>query len=414
MDNQNNIKLLDKLSNFYLDIKFITFAFSLISSILGFFTVYMFLYGFYFGGDSEFKISNFYIISNFIPFDFRTLSMLSIYFICIFNIILGALSLFKKRPDNKAGIFAVISFAIVLTLMLTVFFANDLKIKNVLSVSLLWLFIGIIVWFIYILIKVILKPNLLFTFLYGIILFICIFSISSMFLTELIHNDVLYRQVSFLIYILLWLIVLTLLIHFNDKKWMLYLKYLPVSLILYLGIKNFFIDINLSNLLNVICILTINILVYFVGLYLKSKEYFKKIKLKEKWNNQKSKILEPRKDVKTEDIKIDKEKGILYNILFGIYQVMISKKDLKVVFVVVLLIAFIFIPQFSMSFGQIIRELAILESPALEIVYTNSNSEEKSVLANYYIEGDSTLYISNEEWKLEVIRPVNYHIKPNE
>lgn len=282
------------------------------------------------------------------------------------------------------------------------------------SFSLLWLFIGIIVWFTYILIKIMLKPNLLFTFSYGIILFICIFIISSMLLKELILNDVLYKQISFFAYILLWMVVFTLLIHFNDKKWMFYLKCLPASFTLYAGIILILVDINLNNFLHVIFILIINIWAYLVGLHVKSKEYFKKIKLKEKLDNIEAKVLEPRKDVNTEDIRIDKERGILYNMIFGIYQVMVSKKDLKVLFVVVLLIAFIFIPQFSMSFGQIIRELAILDNPGLEIVYTNSNSEEKSILVNYYIEDGSTLYISNEEWKLEVIKPANYHIKPNE
>lgn len=70
------------------------------------------------------------------------------------------------------------------------------------------------------------------------------------------------------------------------------------------------------------------------------------------------------------------------------------------------------LPRLSLSCGQLIRMINQDYEKQIEIIYVNQSGKEDNLIGNYYIENNSTLYISNKRWDLEVIKPVNYHIKP--
>lgn len=411
-------KKLEDFPKVYSDIKFILFAFSLIS-ILGFLIIYSFLYGYYFSGDILFKISNFNIISNFIPFDLRTLSMTSFYFICIFYIISGSISVFKnesKKNKKKMAAFLFLPVAVVLNIMLTSFFASDLTPKSMRSFSLLWLFIGSIIWFLFIMIKIIQKPMV---FVKGSILTFCIWLILSIPLRELVFNQEFLQQLlSTIILVVLWLLITTLFILFKDKTWMIFLSYSPISLIILMVLSNFLRPIYINNVflitfLIVIAILFINIIIY------KALQLFKKrLKLRNKVlegeaSKQDTENMEIREDIPIES-KFNNEKGILYNTLFILYRVIVYKKNhvMKLILGIMLLLVFVFTPQISMFCGKGIRTLNTSDEFRLEILYVNQNNVKEEIFANYYIENNSVLYISNENWELEVIKPINYHIRP--
>ncbi|MGF9979096.1 hypothetical protein [Viridibacillus arvi] len=78
----------------------------------------------------------------------------------------------------------------------------------------------------------------------------------------------------------------------------------------------------------------------------------------------------------------------------------------------ILLFIYVVTPQISMFCGKGIRTLNNSETAKLEIFFVNQNSDREKVMANYYLDNNSVLFISNEKWELEVIKPVNYHIKP--
>jgi len=401
-------KKLEDFQKVYSDIKFILFVFSLIS-ILGFLIIYSFLYGYYFSGDVLFKVSNFNIISNFIPFDLRTLSMTSFYFICIFYIISGSITIFKNEKKNKKKMaFLFLILAVILNIMLTMFFASDITLKSISSFSLIWLFIGSIIWFLFILNNIILTPMI---FVKSSILTFCFWVILSIPLREGV-------LLSSIMLIVLWMIITTLFILFKDKTWMIFLRYSPISfVILIILIKilsplNIRLNVFLFSFLAIIAILFINLIIY------NGVQFFKKRRNKDlagEASKYDTENMDTREDTLIEsNIEYNNEKGILSNTLFFLYRVIVYKKDrgLKMIFGIMILIVFVFTPQFSMYCGKVIRTFNISDEVHLEILYVNQNSVEESIFANYYIENNSVLYISNENWELEEIKPINYHIKP--
>lgn len=103
-----------------------------------------------------------------------------------------------------------------------------------------------------------------------------------------------------------------------------------------------------------------------------------------------------------------------YNVIHLCYSTFSSKSDnsLKLLIGIILLGVFVFLPRLSLSCGQLIRMINQDYEKQIEIIYVHQSGKEGNLIGNYYIENNSTLYISNRHWDLEVIKPVNYHIKP--
>jgi|GEM_PF-4551139 len=390
----------EKFSKLYTDTKFILFALSIVS-LLGFLIVYNFLYGYYFSSDITFKISNFSIISNFVPFDARTLAMISFFFICIYYVISGSFSLIRETEKKKIMAFFVIFIVIFLNILLCQFFANDLTIKNMSSFLLLWLFIGLSVLFLYVFIYSFFNLGLaLKSFISTTTIFLMLFIILEEITADLI----------IVLWLFLWLIVSLLMIFYKEKASMIYLICLPISFCL-----TFVVCIYLKRYIPIslwyfyICIFLLNIVVYKIFRYFSRK----------KSNNGDLKIEKPKKEVievtpKKNTYNINQEKGLVYKALKILFGSLVQKNNssTKLLVGAALLISFVLIPFLSLICGKGIRTVNISEELPLIISYTNQNGDKESICANYFLENNSILYVSNKNWELEVIKPVNYHIKP--
>lgn len=388
-------------SKLYTDTKFILFAFSIVS-ILGFLVVYNFLYGYYFSSDINFKISNFSIISNFVPFDVRTLAMTSFFFICIYYVISGSYSLIRKTEKKKIVVFFIIFTVIFFNILLSQFFVNDLTIKNMSSFFLIWLFLGLIIL-------------ILFVFIYS---FISLrFAAKNIALTTTIFFMlyILIEELSpesiILLWFFLWLIVSLLMIFYKEKIIMIYLIYLPISFCLILAVfiflKRFYIPIRIWHFYTFIFLL--NIFVYKIAGYIREKRNNKELNTEEP-KKEISKVI-PKKNI----YNINQEKSLVYNALKLLFLLMVQKNNsgTKLMVGVVMLISFILFPYLSLICGKGIRSVNASEELPLIVSYINQDGNKETICANYFLENNSILYVSNENWELEVIKPINYHIKPN-
>lgn len=100
--------------------------------------------------------------------------------------------------------------------------------------------------------------------------------------------------------------------------------------------------------------------------------------------------------------------------IFLFYSILSNKADSvsKLGIGLILLFSFVLLPRISLLSGQSIRMINQDYEKQIEIIYVNQSGKESNLIGNYYMENNSTLYISNRHWDLEVIKPVNYHIKP--
>lgn len=398
---------IDDTYKLYSNIKFIIFTFSLIS-ILGFLLIYNFLYGYYFSGAIDDTISNFSVISNFIPFDFRTLSITSFYFICIFYIIFGLVSLIQSDKKDKGKIILyLLFFAITITIMLTFFFANNLSFKSFFSFSLIWVFLGILVWFLFILINLMVRPTLL---IKSTLLTFTLGAIITIILMQIGFDEEFLQPILLVILIILWPVMTTISIAFEKRNWMYFINCLPISFSILLVIVYLMnsININLNAIIDLLFLGFINIPIYYIVKTTKKRN--KKGEVKKKITED---IIEDSSEVSSSEIRNDKEQGLFYISILLIYNVIVDRNEngMKMVLGALLLFVFVVTPQISMICGKGIRTINISEIPSTEIVYVNQNGIEKNVVANYYLENDSIIYISNKDWELEVIKPLNYHIK---
>lgn len=388
-------------SKLYTDTKFILFAFSIVS-ILGFLVVYNFLYGYYFSSDINFKISNFSIISNFVPFDARTLAMTSFFFICIYYVISGSYSLIRKTENKKTVVFFIIFSMIFFNILLSQFFANDLTIKSMSSFFLIWLFIGLVILISFVFIYS--SFSLIFA-VKSIALTTTIFFMLSIFIEELTPESII------LIWFFLWLLVSLIMIFYKEKAIMIYLIHLPISFCLIFAIlpflKRFYSSISIWNLY--IFIFLLNIFVYKIFGHLKKKR-----------NNKKLNTEEPKKELnevipKKNTYNINQEKSLVYNALKLLFLMMVQKNNsgTKLAVGVAMLISFVLIPYLSLICGKGIRSVNDSEELPLIISYINQDGNKETICANYFLDDNSILYVSNKNWELEVVKPINYHIKPS-
>lgn len=393
---------IDRFAELYSNFKFIIFVFSIVA-IMSFLIVYGFLYGYYFGGNFESTISNFNVISNFAPFDIRTMSIISFYFLCIFYIIYNIVSLVKKGNSKIWLVFILLCVSLILNIMLTLFFSSSIELKSILGFSLIWIFIGALVWGLFILVKIINETSLL---LYGSVstVFFCIMIYCLLALSKV--EEVVIKDILFISLIVLWPTLTTLYIYFNNKRWMIFVSCLPITLIFLLGVKYFWEILHGYVLL--IAVLLLNFITFYLTMLIKRKFDSKK-------SNEILIESEDTKDIIDTSEEQEKEYGFLYESLKKLYVSLVIKNDQldKFKIAAVLLLAFVTILHASLLFGKGLRTANFSKDNQLEIIYVDNGSKQE-ITANYFIEKDSVLYISNENWKLEVIKPMNYHIRPKE
>ncbi|MCU4922231.1 hypothetical protein OCF68_15690 [Bacillus cereus] len=402
-------KKFEHAQSLFFDMRFLFFGFTLISS-LGFLIIYSFLYGYYFSGNEIFQISNFSIVSNVMPFNLQTLTITSIFFICIYYIFSIFISLIIKKKGMKLNNFIIFVFtALILNVSIIMFFANEVTFTSMVSFCLIWGFVGLIICYIYVAIKTMEHS---FVTIKGFAFHIVVFAFSLFVLNSMgILGELETLKIISVFSVPSLLIITTIFHFFHGKEWFKLISYLPITLIISVLILLILEKYNLIFISNIITLSILALLLHFI--ILKLMKWLPKIT---KWLPKMSGI----KRKFSINTKIDlgmkegkEKKGFVYNVISQCYSMLSNKANNtpKLAIGLILLLAFVLLPRLSLSCGQLIRMINQSYEKPIKITYVKQSGKESNLFGNYYIENNSTLYVSNKCWELEIIKPVNYHIK---
>lgn len=402
----------------YSNFKIIFFTLSLITT-LGFLIVYGFLYGYYFSGADLFSISYFSFISSFIPFDIRTISFVSVFFIAMYyftsNFILSI------SAKNKMILIIICLSILGLNFIIATFFSNEISWKVNFIFLIPWIYIFSISVSMYLMFSLINGDPKVFNHFIGILLlgifffFLFIAMVNNFVESKSTNGSILikikkyffsleilianYTSILALIILCLSLMLFKKLVKKNRFYWF-YIAYTLLSL----GIL-IFCNWNKESKIPFLIMIILFICCLFVSI-----KYFKNLRKTEEHIIEKEVI----KKTNTEHPKQSKNSGILLQII-KIAIKLIENKDygikFKVFMLSVILILLIFLPRLSIHTGQTIRSLNIESLNKYEIVYVTKDEKKHTIEANYFIETDGHIYISNKNWKLEILKSDNYYIQ---
>ncbi|WP_436864814.1 hypothetical protein [Bacillus fungorum] len=403
----------EHVQRLFFDIRFLFFGFTLISS-LGFLIIYSFLYGYYFSGDKIFQISNFNIVSNLIPFSIQTLTITSIFFICIYYIISASIPLMRKNKEKKGAIFILLVLIIfLLNFFITMFFANEITFISMLSFAFIWIFVGFTLCFLYTINIAEKHPILMISA--AVLQFLLLAFIGQVLSVMKLLDESIYMELSTVLFIPCLFITLIIFRHYHSKKWFNFISCLPFSIIISMLLS---LGLGENNIVffseKAIFIVTMPILHFAILKIVKltQKKIEEKVKLgaSEKSEGEVEEKQEENKEKSFEN------NSIFYIVIYRCYSVLSNKANnvVRLVIGLVLLLAFVSLPRFSLWSGQFIRIINQPFEKTIKITYVNQSGKESDLVGNYYIENNSILYISNRCWDLEVIKPINYHIKPTD
>lgn len=428
-------KNFEHVQSLFFDVRFLFFGFTLISS-LGFLIIYSFLYGYYFSGEEIFHNSNFNIVSNLVPFSIQTLTVTSIFFICSYYIISASIPLVRKNKEKKGAI--VILFVLIiflLNLAITMFFANEITFNSVLSFSLIWVFILGVICYLYTIViageyPIIMIKGVMFQFLL-LPLFAKILSVMKV----LEENKFLELSTILFIPSLFMTMIIFRYCHENFSHWhnmkgFYFISKLPLSIIISILVWLSLVGNKILSFSKMTTLILILLAVYIVIMIIVTLAKFSGkilkslVKLVKEKRNKKKKAENDNSENRIEEIEAEKpeqikeksveKRGVTYKVIFLFYSILSNKADSvsKLGIGLILLFSFVLLPRISLLSGQSIRMINQDYEKQIEIIYVNQSGKESNLIGNYYIENNSTLYISNRHWDLEVIKPVNYHIKP--
>ncbi|MDA2168429.1 hypothetical protein R1C46_07170 [Bacillus tropicus] len=409
-------KKFEHAQSLFFDIRFLFFSFTLISS-LGFLIIYSFLYGYYFSGNGMFQISNFNIISNLVPFSIQTLTITSIFFICIYYIISAAVPLVRKNKGKKVAVFILLALMIfLLNLAITMFFANEITFPSMLSFSIIWVFVLLVICFLSTIILTEKHPIIM---IEGIVFQFFLLPLIGKVLSVLkVLEESTFIELSTIFFIPSLFITIIIFRHYHNKRWFVLISYLPISVIIssliwlnLTGNKIMFLS-KITTFILVLLIMHFSI-VMIVELVKLLVKLVKKKRNKKKEIGHSVKVGAETEEQEYAKAKAVENKGAIYKVIFLCYNIFSNKADgiLKLAIGLILLFAFVWLPRVSLLSGQSIRMINQSYEKPIKITYVNQSGKESDLFGNYYMENNSTLYIANKCWELEVVKPINYYIK---
>ncbi|EDZ57485.1 conserved hypothetical protein [Bacillus cereus H3081.97] len=314
------------------------------------------------------------------------------------------------------------------------FFANEITFNSVLSFSLIWVFILGVICYLYTIViageyPIIMIRGVMFQFLL-LPLFAKILSVMKV----LEENKFLELSTILFIPSLFMTMIIFRYCHENFSHWhnmkgFYFISKLPLSIIISILVWLSLVGNKILSFSKMTTLILILLAVYIVIMIIVTLAKFSGkilkslVKLVKEKRNKKKKAENDNSENRIEEIEAEKpeqikeksveKRGVTYKVIFLFYSILSNKADSvsKLGIGLILLFSFVLLPRISLLSGQSIRMINQDYEKQIEIIYVNQSGKESNLIGNYYMENNSTLYISNRHWDLEVIKPVNYHIK---
>lgn len=357
-------------------------------SVLSYLIVYSFLFGYYFGGNSEISFSNFEVYRNFIPFHINTILttsiMLTLSIAIIFNI--GKLLTNTKIKRNKLSKFIAIIVFLFLHFSFSNYFLAEVSYKSILFFSIIWLIPIFLLLILNTLVKFIVNPDVTaLGLVWGIVIILAV-SIASIALNKNIDEN---------IFQLLFIFIIFISSGFADKIYINKYSYFFISFpftifftltILYL-ISTFG---NFSIISTRIIVIAAFIIFHLTINYTLKLNFSKKIYNK----------------IKTEKTEISIS-SIKENFLLLVNNKERSYIIFPTVLVVTVLI-FVLIPHSTLGLSKAIRDSIPTTQSFDEITILDQQGNNYTIKGWIVTEDDGIIYISDESFLLREVRAQNF------
>jgi hypothetical protein len=363
-----------------LDVLRILSAASFLITVFGlfFFTLgYSFLYGYFLSGDSPEHLSILSIVTNPIPFNYYTVLITSTLLILSVIFVMSATYVVKNGVIHAK--LSVTIFFLIFHVCLSIFFVNGSDLfDKIISFSVIWivpLFISIMMyWTIRSPLRVALSFSGTLYGFYTILIFSQVFNWIDSVIQLVIPTG------SFLLGILFTLM---------KKSWykyyffrfLLILPYTLSSLVLLGTLVNYFYKLLQVNIIWFVIIAIVVTLIVSL----------RKIKIKE------DKIQEENMPTLEFNLRLLEQAG---------------KASILTTFCIVVVVLGIFAPNLSLIGGQYIREFTTDGVRELQVI--NDYDKGVTIKGNLISIREGNYYISNEKWKLEIIKGDKIYVKSNQ
>ena len=371
--------------NFKQKIGLVTLAFAIFSA-MSFLTTYSFLFGYYFGGEINNSFSNFEVYRRFVPFHLNTMTFTYLMITLSVTLIIYSIKfLMEKRVINK---FLTIICLVIFHLMMTVFFSQEINIRNVLYFGAIWvipLYIGVMILF---LVHGIRAPFKTYSgVFYGLSIII--------FYRMFFHSNLSEEWILILGNVALFSVG-ALFSKFSYNKYWNFIFIFPyifliLVIVLIFTILDFYKEqtglIRAGIIIGFPLILSI-ILSYF---------FRKRFKGKDRLEN-----------VSGENNFINK---VILDVLVELFNPKTHKRALFFI-IIMLLGAYVMIPRVSTATAKIIRSFTPVSEFQYDLISVKDlEGQSKTIKGIIVAEHDGVIYISNEGWELEQVKTDSYFVE---
>lgn len=351
---------------------------------LSYLTTYSFLFGYYFGGNSDSVSSNFEIIRWFIPFHYKTIAYTGIIISGSTATLMYIIYLITEKTWMKK-FFAILSLCIF-HVLLTYFFVAKLDFNSILYFSIIWTLPLSIAGSVVIAktlsenpFKIVSGLSISFVFTYLVFIF---------FLSKSDNQDE-SIEILFIVSFVLFCLILGKIPYKNTLLKLLFIIP-PTTVFIFMLVGIFNIYVPLKNSVSITICICSTVIISAISTY-----YFR------------DKMI----DSKTELPKLSDFLEIGQKMI----PLLFLKKTQKITLVplgILVIGTYILIPRISANVAENIRELTVNNERRIEkIVIKDALDNELVIKGNVVSEQNGVLYISNERWELEQIKASYYYVK---